>query len=103
MIIPLPVLAAYRRDLESWGVTVSSEPELERAFGQWVSFGAILESFLTEVPPAAQEHEAAAVQPVAATYVRRLANVANDRDLVDNAPAAQSAAQSNDLPALAAL
>lgn len=103
MIIPLPVLAAYRRDLESLGGTVASEPELERAFGQWVSFGAILESFLTEVTPAAQEDEAAAVQPVAATYVRRLANVANDRDLVDNAPAARSAAQSNDLPALAAL
>ena len=48
MIIPLPALAAYRRDLESLGHAVGTEPELDTALGAWVSFGSILESFLAE-------------------------------------------------------
>ncbi len=104
MIIPLPALAAYRRDLESLGDSTGSESELERALGRWFSFGAILESFLAEVTPAAQKNETDAVQHVVGTYAQRLAAVADDRDpAADSTSTAPGAEHSNDLPALAAL
>jgi len=104
MIIPLPALAAYRRDLESLGESAVSEPELERALAQWVSFGAVLESFLTEVTPAAQEKGTDAVEHVVGIYAQRLADVADERDSADDpSSTARRAAHSNDLPALAAL
>ena len=104
MIIPLPTLAAYRRDLESLGDSVVAEPELERALGRWVSFGAILESFLMEVTPAAQTNGGDAVQHVVGTFAQRLADVADDRDPdADGTSTAPSAAPPNDLPALATL
>ena len=104
MIIPLPALAAYRRDLESLGDSVAAESELERALGRWVSFGAILESFLTEVTPAAQTNGGDAVQHVVGTFAPRLADVADDRDPdADGTSIAPSAAPPNDLPALATL
>ena len=77
MIIPLPALAAYRRDLESLGDATVSEPELERALGQWVSFGAMLEALLAELPPVAQKDEAVAVEHLVGNYARRLAAVAD--------------------------
>jgi tetratricopeptide (TPR) repeat protein len=105
MIIPLPALAAYRRDLEALGDFAVSEPELERALGRWVSFGAILESFLGEVTPAAQENGADAVQHVAGIYAQRLADVAaDDRDPpADSTSTAPSAAHPNELSGLATL
>jgi hypothetical protein len=104
MIIALPALAAYRRDLESLGDSAVSEPELERALAQWVSFGAVLESFLTEVTPAAQEKGTDAVEHVVGIYAQRLADVADERDSADDcSSSAPRFAPSKDLTALATL
>ena len=104
MIIPLPALAAYRRDLESLGSAVTSAPELDHALGGWVSFGSILESFLAEVTSAAQKNTANAVEQAVATYGPRLAAVADNRDPADNSTSpVPSTGHRHDLASVATL
>lgn len=73
MIIPLPALAAYRRDLESLDHCVVSKPGLDDALEGWVAFGSVLESFLAEVTTAAQKNGTDAVEHFLETYGLRLA------------------------------
>lgn len=104
MIIPLPAFAAYRRDLESLSDSTVSEPELERELGRWASSGLILESFLAELTPAAQEDRADAVEHLVGDYAHRLAAVADDRDPVaGDTSTASGAEHPTDLSHLATL
>lgn len=104
MIIPLPALAAYRRDVDSLGDAVTSAPELEHALGRWVTFGAILESFLAELTPEAQKTRTDSVQHIVESYARRLAAVADDRDpATESSSTDPSAAHSNDISSVASL
>src|SRR5690242_17087481 len=92
MIIPLPAFAAYRRDLESLsGATVVGE-EIERTLSGWASFGAILESFLTELSPLAQKDGAVAVEHLVSTYASRLVAVADDRSRAADATKSRASA-----------
>ena len=103
MIIPLPALAAYRRDLEALGDSAVAGSELERALGRWTSFGAILESFVAELTPA-QKSGTPAVEHVTGSYAPRLAGVADDRDpATDDTSTARSAATPTDLSGLTTL
>ena len=104
MIIPLPVLAAYRRDLETLGDSRVFEPEFERALGSWVSFGSVLESCLAELTSATQEPGTDVVAGILATHGLRLAALADDHDpAADIASPVSSTAPPRDLAAMAAL
>src|SRR5215218_3386211 len=104
MIIPLPALAAYRRDLESLGNAVVLEPELDSALGGWLSFGSILESFLAEVTSAAQKNGTDAVEHSLDAYGPRLAAAADNRDsAADATSTTPSTAHPHDLASLATL
>jgi hypothetical protein len=104
MIIPLPALAAYRRDLESLGHAVGTEPELDTALGAWVSFGSILESFLAEVAFAAQKNGTDTVEHLLGTYGVRLAAAAETRHpTAHSASTDSSTGHPHDLAGLAAL
>jgi tetratricopeptide (TPR) repeat protein len=103
MIIPLPALEAYRRDLQSLGHAVISEPELDGALGSWVSFGSALEACLAEVTSAAQKHTSDAVEHVIATHGPRLAAVAEAGDPANSTPSISSATHPLDLAGVATL
>ncbi|HKH93153.1 MAG TPA: hypothetical protein VKA54_15215 [Gemmatimonadaceae bacterium] len=104
MIIPLPALAAYRRDLESLGNAVVPEPELDNALSGWVSFGSILESFLVEVTSTAQENGTDAIEHSLETFGPRLAVAAEERDsAADASSTTPSTVQPHDLASLATL
>ena len=104
MIIPLPAVAAYQRDLELLSDSAVSEPELERELGRWVSFALILESFHAELTPAAQKDSAVAVEQLVVDYARRLAAAADDRDPVaDDSSTAPGAEHPIDFSSLATL
>jgi hypothetical protein len=104
MIIPLPALAAYRRDLESLGHAVGTEPELDTALGAWVSFGSILESFLAKGTFAAQKNGTDAVEHLLGTYGVRLAAAAEARHpTAHSASTNSSTGHPHDLAGLAAL
>jgi tetratricopeptide (TPR) repeat protein len=103
MIIPLPALEAYRRDLEALGHAVISEPELDGALGSWVSFGSALESCLAEVTSAAQKHTTDAVEHVVATHGARLAAVAEARVPAATTSSISNATHPHDLAGLATL
>jgi hypothetical protein len=73
MIIPLPALAAYQRDLEALSDSTVPESQFERELCRWASFGAILESFLAELTPSAQKDGAVGVEHLVDGYARSAA------------------------------
>ena len=79
MIIPLPALAAYRRDVESLGRSLASAPELESALEQWLAFGLLLESVVTSTTTREQEHETPDVESMVKAVGGRLLELAGDR------------------------
>jgi len=81
MIIPLPALVAYRRDVESLSRSLASAPEVEHALEQWLAFALMLESAVAPNPSSMRDGGSGDVEDARAALGRRLLDLAEDRGL----------------------
>jgi len=81
MIIPLPALVAYRRDVESLSRSLASAPEVEHALEQGLAFALMLESAVAPDPSSVRDGGADDVEDARQALGRRLFDLAEDRGL----------------------